>query len=235
MNPRLVLFDIDQTLINTTGCGRRAMEKALHDVFGVQHGLSDLPIHGKTDPLIIFEALESHGLAQALTSNKDHRFWERHLFHLKNELAASSEPYIHPGVTELLESLDKNPDVFLGLLTGNIQRGAQVKLEHFGLWKYFPVGGFGSDHMDRNVVAKIAAERSAKHYNKQFAPEQIFVIGDSLRDIACAHAIQAKAVAVATGQDAYELLASKKPYALFNDLADTQKVLDALNGGTNHA
>lgn len=235
MKSGLVLFDVDQTLINTTGCGRRAMEKALLDVFGIRHGLEGLPIHGKTDPQIIFEALESHGLAEALTPKKDMLFWERHLFHLKNELDASSETFIHAGVVALLDALTGKPSASLGLLTGNIERGAKVKLEHFGLWKYFPVGGFGSDHMDRNMVAAIAVKRCSDYYKMKFLPEQIFVIGDSVRDIACAHAIRARAIAVATGQDPEALLTSQHPFALFKDLSDTEKILKTLNGKTHES
>lgn len=230
MTFRLVLFDIDQTLIHGAGCGRRALEKALEEILRVKEGLKDISTSGKTDTYIVFEALEKNGMLQSLSPKKDFLLWERYIVHLQNELNASTEARIQEGVVELLEQLQNESDTCLGLLTGNIENGAKAKLEHFGLWNYFAAGGFGSDHLDRNIVAQVALDRCRAHFNRPFPVDQVVVVGDSVRDIAAARAIGAKAVMVATGLDTYATLLSEQPYSLFHNFINTDAVLKALQG-----
>lgn len=231
MEPRLVLFDIDHTLIDSAGCGRRALQKALHEVLSIENALpEDFSMSGKTDTTIVFEVLEKNNMLQSLSPKKDLFLWERYVFHLQIELDASKKARISEGIPELLKALQAAPSTHLGLLTGNIQNGAKTKLEHFGLWSYFPTGGFGDDYLDRNRVAQVALSRCREHFNQEFSPAQVYVVGDSLRDIAAADAIHAKSLIVSSGMDSHEALSAKKPYSLFKNFKNTPAVLKALEG-----
>lgn len=228
MKSRLILFDVDQTLIFTDGAGRKAFEVALEILFGLKDGLKNVSISGKTDTSILYDALERKSLRNHLTPELETEFWKLYLSKLMITIKSAERATILDGIPELLKSLRQSPDVFLGLLTGNIKEGAKIKLEHFDLWNYFPVGAFGDEHPDRNEIAKIALERSSRHFNRIF--DDIFVIGDSLNDIACAKAIHAKSVIAATGSHSIEELFVERPYSLFKTWKDTAAVLNALQG-----
>jgi len=225
MTPRLIFFDIDQTLIQSAGCGRRALQTAFKEILGVENALEGISMSGKTDTSIAFEVLENNRMLQSLSPKKDLFLWERYAFHLERELAESKEAAVAVGILDLLAALKQTPHTHLALLTGNIRQGAKLKLDRFGLWNYFPVGGFGDDHMDRNRVAQIALTRASEHFGESFDLENVFVVGDSLRDIQAANAIKAKAVSVATGLDPYERLQQEKPFALFRDFSNMAEVL----------
>lgn len=222
---RLILFDVDQTLILGAGCGRRALERALQEIFGSPSSLKAVVMNGKTDTQILREAL---GREPAL--DEEERVWNHYLGFLREELSASREASVAPGIPALLEALSRNPTVSLGLLTGNIRPGAETKLSHFGLWRYFPTGGFGDDSPDRNQVACVALSRCQAYFGRTFSRSRVLVVGDSVRDIACARTIGARAVAVATGPDPYELLAENRPDLLFRNLGEMGPVLQALSG-----
>jgi phosphoglycolate phosphatase len=231
MQEKLFLFDIDQTLILTKGAGRKALEKAFEKFFQISNSLQKITTSGKTDTLILREMAQTFGVS--ILPEQEKAIWTCYLSFLEKELRESKNGIINPGIPEILNALDDDPNAFLGLLTGNIYEGAKIKLSHFNLWHYFPVGGFGDDHYKRNKVAEIALKRSRNYYKINFPSENVFVIGDSLLDIQCANAIHAKSVIVATGNDSYEMLKAQNPSFLFENFMDAQKVLACLQGNSS--
>jgi phosphoglycolate phosphatase-like HAD superfamily hydrolase len=140
------------------------------------------------------------------------------------------EGRVLPGIVELLDALHARTDCVLGLLTGNIEKGAELKLSHYGVWDYFEFGAFADDHVDRNQLGPVAHARAAERHGVVFEGRDVFVLGDTPKDIACARAAGFVAVAIATGGSSKEELAVHGPDFLFESLADTQGVLSALLG-----
>ncbi len=232
MDPTLVLFDLDGTLVDCAGAGRRAIEEAFRRVFGVD-GISEpsrrVRFEGKTDPIIIREiALEAGIPAQRLAALAG-RVREAYLVALDEELVRPDpRRRVMPGVRELLEDLRRRPGVFLGLLTGNIEEGARAKLAPFDLNRYFRSGGFSSDHPERNEIARLAREKLSRLTGVSFRPSRVTVIGDTEHDVACARANGFRAVAVCSGWVPREKLETAKPDALLSDLTDLRCALAAL-------
>ncbi len=229
--PALILFDIDGTLILTGGAGTRGMTRAFRDVLQVADAFRGIQMPGRTDPLILAEAVARAGIradADLLT-----RFTDRYAACLAEELRVDAPGKgIMPGVRVLLERLHARPDVFLALLTGNYQVAARLKLQHFGLWHYFRCGAFGEDAPTRDGLVPIAIARARACGVPPVAPRDVLVVGDTPLDVACAKAGGARAVAVATGgADAATLRASGAD-AVFETLDDSDAflaLLDRLN------
>jgi len=230
--PLLVLFDVDGTLVNAAGAGRRALETAFRRVLGVD-GISTLAagvrFEGRTDPIIIAEMARAAGLAAEEIDRRQGEFRDAYLAALREEMGRPDpRRRVMPGVPSLLDDLRSRPGVHLGLLTGNIEAGARLKLEPFGLNPYFPDGGFSSDHPDRNEIARIARERLARSTGVAFPPQRVTVVGDTEQDISCARANGYRVVAVESGWVSRERLEAAAPDALFGDLTDLPSVLSAL-------
>lgn len=221
----LFLFDIDGTLIASGGAGEFSLRLAVRDQFGVDDDLRDIEIAGRTDKLITLSILKKYGVEP--TPGRVTGFLDRYLSHLAQELP-KRQGRLLPGILELLDALQARPHVALALLTGNLARGAKLKLTHYGVWQYFEFGAFADDHMDRNRLGSFAQARATKRHGIEFPPERIFVLGDTPHDIACGRAIKAKTVAIATGQQTREQLARHEPDFLFDDLSDVAGVLAAL-------
>jgi len=192
----ILLFDIDGTLIRTGGAGKAAMEGALRTAFGVDTIRDVVPYSGRTDRAIGLDLLTVHGLAA--TPENVRRLNEEYLRLLPGALRTRPGT-VCPGVAALLPRLADRADVRLGLLTGNTRAGAREKLTHFGLWNYFPFGGFGDDHHDRDDVARAAVAEAGAHLGAAIDPADVWVIGDTPLDVRCARAVGAYAVVVATG------------------------------------
>lgn len=222
---RLILFDIDGTLITSGGAGENALMDAMRSLFGVEEDFRDITLAGATDVLIARALLEKH----AIEASEENcvRLLDRYLEHLAERMPCH-RGFLLPGIVELLESLRLRNDVALGLLTGNLSRGAEIKLTHFGVWHFFPFGAFADDHHDRNELGKFARERALACHGYDFPSSHVFVLGDTPKDIACGRAIDARTVAIATGQYSYVDLESHEPDFLFADLSDTKAVLKAL-------
>ncbi len=201
--PWLLLFDIDGTLVDTGGKGMSALKKTAIEVFGSDGPPLDLA--GSTD-LGILANLYLHFEVEP-TEERTHRFFEIYHKHLDDSLESNpSEGKVLDGVFELLEKLAIRQNAQLGLLTGNTKLGAEIKLRHYGLNHHFCFGAYGSDRADRNLLGYIALERALAVTGKVFTPERTLIIGDTPKDIACAHAIGAKCLAVATGHFTAEQL-----------------------------
>jgi phosphoglycolate phosphatase len=224
---KLVLFDIDGTLLTSGMAGADAMQLAFAELFQIEDAFAGITMSGKTDPAILHEALSNNRL-QGGQETFD-LFHERYIVHLRRTLQEPARPRrLMPGIPSLLEGLGSQSDVLLGLLTGNVAMGAQLKLESFGLWQYFRVGAYGSDSGDRNALVPIAQERARALMGHDIPVTQIVVIGDTPRDIACAQVHGARVVAVATGHYKVEELQQHRPDHCFADLSDVPAVLRVL-------
>jgi phosphoglycolate phosphatase-like HAD superfamily hydrolase len=225
--PKLFLFDIDGTLLLTARAGEHALRLGLKERFGVDDDLSAISFAGSTDGAIARQMFAAHGIPVTPENIAD--LLDGYVHHLARELPRR-DGRVLPGIVELLEALKARSDCVLGLLTGNIERGAQLKLSHYGVWDYFEFGAYADDHVDRNKLGPVAHSRAVQKKGLGFAVEDIFVLGDTPRDIDCARAAGFRAVAIATGSYAREELAEHGPDWLFDDLSDTRGVLEALLG-----
>lgn len=199
----LYLFDIDGTLVDTGGAGMAALKEATREVFG--HEGPPLDLAGSTD-LGIVANIYAHFEVEPTPKRID-AYFGVYLGRLDWNLAYGGfDGRVLEGVPELLAELSNRTEATVGLLTGNTAGGAVAKMRHFGLTRHFAFGAYGCDHADRNQLGPIALERAAMHAGKSFTAEQTWVIGDTPKDIACAHAIGARCLAVATGQFSAEAL-----------------------------
>lgn len=216
---KIVLFDIDGTLIRSGGAGKAALEGALRDQFGLSEVLDGVPYAGRTDRAIIRDLMQWHGIDP--TPENQTRLQMQYLARLPSCLQRYGGVVL-PGVPALLASLHRRPSILVGLLTGNMQRGAQLKLEHFGLWHYFAFGGYGDFSEDRNEVARQAYQAALDHARQSIPPEDVWIIGDTPHDIACARAIGAHVLAVGTGWTSLAELEACQPDCLLADLSEAK-------------
>jgi phosphoglycolate phosphatase len=212
---RLVLFDIDGTLIASGGAGEKAFARVCAMEFKVPNGTEGIQFAGRTDVAIVREFFTKYGIEPSQQNFQ--RFFDSYVFwldHLLEQLAGK----VLPGVDRWLQDLSElRQPPLMGLLTGNIRLGAQIKLSHFKLWDHFMMGGFGDDNEDRNVIARIARDRGSDMLKRKLKGEEILVIGDTPLDIACGNAIEAKVLAVGTGKfTAHDLQKHKPAWAVGN-------------------
>lgn len=217
MKVRLVLWDIDGTLIRTGGAGTRAFERTFNTVFGIPRATETLNFSGRTDTSLVRECFGLHGIAP--TPENFAKFFGAYpslLEKLLQELPGG----ICEGVVDFMRQIQNLPEPPLqGLLTGNIRRGAELKLRHYRLWEHFQTGAFGDDHEDRNQIAALAKIRGEAFLKAELPGESVLVIGDTPLDIACGHSIGARVLAVGTGQYTQEQLAASKPQWAVTDLS----------------
>lgn len=227
---KLVLFDIDGTLLLTAGAGRRAITRALGELVGSTEAFGRVRFDGKTDPQIVAELLAAAGEADPHHPERIADLCQRYLAHLEREFASETvEATLMPGVVPLLDRLAARDDVLVGLLTGNLARGAELKLRAAGLDPgRFRVGAYGSDSAHRPELPPIAAARAAAHMGRVPAGHDVVIIGDTPADVACGAGIGARAVAVATGAYTREELVACGPHVAFDDLSATDAVVAAL-------
>jgi phosphoglycolate phosphatase-like HAD superfamily hydrolase len=206
---KLVLFDIDGTLVHTGHAGTRAFAKTFATEFQLHHGSERMKFAGRTDVSLVREFFRIHSLPE--TPEHFELFFERYVFWL-DYILANSHTRICPGVWEFIHGLRALPaPPVLGLLTGNIQLGAEIKLRHFGLWNQFEFGGFADDHEDRDQIAAAAFARARRILGKNLQPQEIVVGGDTPYDVRCGKFIGAKVLAVATGGAKLEELKTFQP------------------------
>ena len=228
---KLVLFDIDGTLVLTGGAGLRAMNRAFTDVIGQPtplkgatppDALNGIPVAGRTDWSILQDTLARVG--RELDLDLLGRLRERYVVHLRDEILHPGTGFngTLPGVNVLLDALEPREDVYLGLLTGNFKDGAQVKLERFDLWRYFRCGAFGDDAPDRNALVPVALERAAACGMPSFAAADVIVVGDTPNDVACAQAVGAVPIGVATGGYTADQLRQCGADIVFETLEDAE-------------
>ncbi|MEP7380242.1 MAG: haloacid dehalogenase-like hydrolase [Gemmatimonadota bacterium] len=227
---KLVLFDIDGTILWTDGAGRRAMEAALVGTFGTT-GPTSYRYDGKTDRQIVRELMREDGHADDAIDARLPDVLAAYLAHLERELS-HEVPQVHrlEGVLELLDALEARQDRVLGLLTGNVVTGAESKLRAVGIDpRRFRIGAFGSDHEHRPSLPAIALERWRLAHDASLTGDRLIIIGDTPADIHCGREVGARAIAVATGHYSVDELSAHAPAAVFADLRDTAAVMRAID------
>jgi phosphoglycolate phosphatase len=217
---RLVLFDIDGTLVRTGGAGVRAFAKVFATEFNALDGVERLKFAGRTDVSLLREFFGFHQIPP--TPENFQRFFDHYVFWL-DQILRRSQAEVCPGVWELIHQLKALPQPpLLGLLTGNIRLGAEIKLRHLHLWDVFVTGAFADDHEERDQLAAIALQRASRILERELRGEEVLVIGDTPLDIRCARAIGAKVLAVATGGSTLEQLREHQPNWVVGDLRAIQ-------------
>ena len=229
MTTRLVLFDIDGTLVLTGGAGKRAISRAFHELFGVTDAFDGVSLAGRTDRYLVEQGLERSGVP--VTADALERVRERYLTRLAEEIhqPAQGLQAALPGVTRLLDALDEHAHVHRALLTGNYESGARIKLEYFDLWRRFGWGAFGDDHAERDLIALAAVAAAPARGVTLREPAHVIVIGDTPFDVSCARAAGARVIAVATGGHTVDQLRACDPDAVLEDLSDLDAVLAAID------
>jgi phosphoglycolate phosphatase-like HAD superfamily hydrolase len=222
----LVLFDIDGTLLSTNGRGVRAMMVAYTAVWGRDPSHVEYRMSGKTELGISHELLSLLGFSRAEVERGLPDFWEHYPRELRNHIDRSTTT-VHPGVRELVSTIAARQDMVLGLLTGNCEAAAGVKLEVAGL-DGFQLGIYGAHHEQRDALGPLAVETAQRLYGHAFQGKSIVVIGDTPNDILCGRAVGARTIAVGTGRIGLDTLARYEPDYLFADLSNQAAVLDAI-------
>jgi len=225
--PKLVLFDIDGTLIDSGGAGSRACNLAMEELTGIRDGLSGVDFAGKTDLQIVREGFSNHGLS--MDDGLMERFMDAYPGHLKAVMRTTSGT-VKPGVKQLLEGLEARNGAFVGLLTGNVESGARLKLEPHRLNRYFPFGAFGCDHEDRNRLLPIAVRRLTERACIDIAYTDCVVIGDTPRDVECAVVHGSVSIAVATGPHDVETLKRTGADLVVTDLSRREGIIEWVMG-----
>jgi phosphoglycolate phosphatase-like HAD superfamily hydrolase len=224
---RLVLFDVDCTMVDTHGAGGRAMFRAMADVYGVRGELDGYSFHGRTDPAIIVDLATRWGAPEPLVREGLTACLERYVACLRDELHASDVTVL-PGVRELVVALSRQPQVLLGVLTGNVDGGLEQKLAPTGLLPLLAVRATGSDSALRPELATIAVERATRLTGQRYVGKEIVVIGDTPADILCGAELAVRTIAVATGRHTVNELAEHAPDHVFADLSDWRAALAAI-------
>ncbi len=221
---KVLLFDIDATLLLSGGAGRRALNKTFLELYGLEEAMEGVTPDGKTDPLIIREIFEKK-LAGLTFEVEFSRVARRYIDHLRVEVDRSQGFRLMPGVQDLLEGLSAHQQFALGIATGNLEQGAWIKLRRAGLDRYFRFGGFGSDSEDRAEVIRAAIGRAKQILARNLMPASVYVIGDTPRDIVYAKQVGVKTIAVATGRSTLDELSRYEPDHLFKDFSNPTDVI----------
>jgi phosphoglycolate phosphatase-like HAD superfamily hydrolase len=230
MSRKLVLFDIDGTILHAAGAGRRAITTAMASLLGDGDAWERVRFDGKTDPQIVVELLAAAGHPEPDDAALVQRVCDEYVAYLERELTGPASPAtVLPGVTALLEALEARTDVVLGLVTGNVAPGAALKLRAAGVApERFRVGAYGSDSAHRPDLPPIAARRAEPLMGRVPSGHDVVIIGDTPADVHCGRPIGARALAVCTGSYPAADLHGAGADAVFVDLADTRRVLDAI-------
>jgi phosphoglycolate phosphatase-like HAD superfamily hydrolase len=227
---KILLFDIDGTLMLSGGAGRRAMDRAFFEIHGIENAFDGIAPYGKTDPAIFTEIFSNHGLGDDVGDEEIRPVADLYTRYLPEEVRTSTGAELMPGVAPLLDHLAGLDAVVLGLLTGNFERTARTKLSRFDLNRYFSFGAFGSDDGDRVRLVPVALRRAAAHTGRTIAAgPHVVVIGDTPRDVECALVHGATAVGVATTHYTIDDLQAAGAHHVFQDLANTAQFTRALD------
>jgi phosphoglycolate phosphatase len=226
MSYRVLLFDIDGTLVRAGGAGKDALAKALTELHAIETPFVDINFGGRTDQSITRELFGLHGISWSPAAGQEFLDLYAKYFH---EALQNRAPILLPGVRELLQRLQRDQKHLLGLLTGNIERCAQIKLDAFQLWPYFNFGGFGDHHEDRAEIAAEAFRRATALHGAELKPHEVLIIGDTPADVRCARAIGADVLIVGTGPVARAAIDEAEPDFFHEDLSRLDDILKLLH------
>lgn len=227
---KLILFDIDGTILSSAGAGRRAIQRAIAERFGPDYLVDGIRFDGKTDPQIVTELLHRAGHPDEVTAEMITGVCDLYIGYLESELETVRERIaLYPGVRELLSRLTRREDCIVGLLTGNLERGAYLKLTSAGLdAAQFRVGAFGSDAAHRPDLPPIAAARASQLMGRVPTNHDVVILGDTPADVTCGQSIGARAIGVATGSYPLEDLLSAGAFSVFGDFSNSDAVEQAI-------
>jgi phosphoglycolate phosphatase-like HAD superfamily hydrolase len=225
---RLFLFDIDGTLVTARGAGRTALQQALSATYGTAGDIERYDFRGKTDPRIVLDLMRGAGVADEVIEARMAACFDAYVAELDRHIGDGARVTVLPGIADIVRALSARDDALVGLLTGNIEAGARVKLRPTGLSPLFRVGAYGSDSMDRRRLPAVACARARAVVGREFPFDRVTIIGDTPLDVDCARACGAVAVAVATGYHPHGELAACAPDLLFSDFSDVASALAAL-------
>lgn len=225
---KLVLFDIDGTLLDSDGAGRRAMIAAFEEVFGTAGPIDEYSMAGKVDSQIVTELMVAAGWPEDEVHARLPEYFAIYAHELER-IANEHNVQPLPGAVRLLERLTDHSDVVIGLLTGNVPAGARGKLRGAGLAQYFDgLGAFGDDALSRPELPAIAVDRAKEVLGQEFRRKDVVIIGDTPNDIACGRSLDVKSIAIATGPYSCEELQKHGPDYCFSDLTDTEAIVEAI-------
>lgn len=230
---RLLLFDVDGTLVDVDGAGRAALRDALTEVYGRTGPIDSFDFHGKTDPAIVHGLLTRAGLSEPEIEEGIQRLWRSYLRGLERQLEARrSADRVRPcpGVLELLDRLEREERFVLALVTGNVEEGARHKLRAGGLDGRFRFGAYGSDSARRPDLPPLAMRRARRRLGRTFRPDEVWVIGDTPEDIGCGRASGLRTLAVATGRHGVEELRAHGADAVVAELSPAEEIVELLGG-----
>ncbi len=228
MRYKVILFDIDGTLVRAGGAGRTALARSLQELHGIQEANTNIQFGGRTDLSIARELFHIHGLPWNHLRAWD--FLDRYAHHLERELK-QNQALLLPGIRPLLQDVQRHYQHGFGILTGNILRCARLKLQTFDLWQHFSFGAFGDRYESRADIAAHALEEAGLHLPYTFQAHEVLILGDALADIHCARSIGAHVLAVATGPVDAETLQAARPDYFLPNLEDTSTIMDILMRG----
>jgi phosphoglycolate phosphatase-like HAD superfamily hydrolase len=226
---KLLLFDIDGTLMLSGGAGARAISRAFKELYGVDDAFRGIIPDGKTDPLIFREIIANHGLDIADETTAFAELAVRYADHMATEMPRSSAARLMPGAAAIVGSLAGRADLALGLLTGNFEPTARIKLRHFDLDRFFPFGAFASDHGERERLVPIAVQRAELHLGRRIGlGRHVIVIGDTPRDVECALLHDATAIGIAASRYAVADLRAAGAHHVLTSLEDVGGFMTAI-------
>ena len=222
----LLIWDIDGTLLQSNGLGHRPWDKAFYELYGIPDGFKDINMAGKLDTAIIKECYKLHDIE----GKNEEAFFERYCYNLAEDVKHDNFLTAAPGIPSLLKTLKAKGSIYSSLGTGNIERGARIKLSTDNMNDYFAVGGFGDEEKERWEVISDAIENSVKHFGINFEKSNIFVIGDTPRDIACGKKLGVKSIGVATGSHSVEQLRDCEADYVFENFVDNERFVEVVRG-----
>lgn len=226
---RLILFDVDGTLLSTGPAARTTFASALEEVYGTSGDVDGYAFEGRLDPLIVTDLMRGAGVADETIATRRADALALYLDRLETALK-ERPPVLKPGVLALLDALENVPGLVLALLTGNVERGARIKLSSAGIWHRFTFGVWGDDGSCRDELGPVALTRARPVTGLSFTGRECVVVGDSRHDVACGLSLGARAVAVGTGRTALPALRAAGAHALLADFSDTPRALEAILG-----
>lgn len=225
--PRLLLFDVDGTLLSPGPGARRVFAEALTEVFGTAGDLDGYRFEGKLDPVIVAELMREAGIPEPIVARDRDRAIDLYTERLEQVLSGE-RPTLKPGVVPLLDAIAARGDSVCGLLTGNVERGARAKLSAAGIWHRFRFGAWGNERPLRTELGPVALARARAVTGIDFTPGRTVVIGDAPQDVACGRALGARVVAVATGRTSAERLAAEGADVVLPSFADLEAACAAI-------
>jgi len=223
---KLLLFDLDGTLVNLRGVGFRSLKIITKEILNSDKDISSIDVYGKTDTQIFEDIVNFINFDKKNFKQIYNKFVNRYLYYLKKEVQKIDFDPVINNIREFLADVSKRKNIYIGLLTGNIKKGAKIKLSRWGILKYFKFGAFGDDNINRNKLVPIAKKRAEELFSKKFKKKNIYIIGDTPKDIEAAKKNNVISVAIASGNYNKEYLAKFSPDFLFENISEFLPFLD---------